>query len=148
MIDHTVIDNLESVDAAEQMLQIYAGSKASNLFDVYTVDVENGKAFFEGIPTGLYLIVQEEEAPGYMKMTPFLVTMPYKKDGRYVYHVDAEMKSALKPETVPEQEELKEPEGNLPQTGQLNWPIPILALCGLLLFGFGWKQKYSAEDRK
>lgn len=26
----------------------------------------------------------------------------------------------------------------LPQTGQLNWPIPLLAALGLMLFAFGW----------
>ena len=28
--------------------------------------------------------------------------------------------------------------GTLPQTGQLNWPIPVLAVAGILLFAFGW----------
>lgn len=26
----------------------------------------------------------------------------------------------------------------LPQTGQLNWPVPVLALSGVVLFAFGW----------
>ncbi len=26
----------------------------------------------------------------------------------------------------------------LPQTGQLFWPVPVLAVCGLLLFALGW----------
>ncbi|MCD8035848.1 MAG: peptidase [Clostridiales bacterium] len=34
----------------------------------------------------------------------------------------------------------------LPQTGQLNWPIPVLAVCGLVLFAVGWLLKTS--DRK
>ena len=31
----------------------------------------------------------------------------------------------------------------LPQTGQLNWPVPVLAVSGVLLFAFGW-----VTDRK
>ena len=31
----------------------------------------------------------------------------------------------------------------LPQTGQLNWPVPVLAVSGVVLFAFGW-----ALDRK
>ena len=31
----------------------------------------------------------------------------------------------------------------LPQTGQLNWPVPLLAVSGVVLFAFGW-----ALDRK
>ena len=26
----------------------------------------------------------------------------------------------------------------LPQTGQLNWPVPVLACSGVLLFAAGW----------
>ena len=26
----------------------------------------------------------------------------------------------------------------LPQTGQLNWPVPVLACSGVLLFAIGW----------
>lgn len=33
----------------------------------------------------------------------------------------------------------------LPQTGQLNWPVPVLAACGLLLFGLGWGLKRSGR---
>lgn len=31
---------------------------------------------------------------------------------------------------------------SLLQTGQLNWPIPILAIAGLLLFAFGWTMTF------
>ena len=27
---------------------------------------------------------------------------------------------------------------SLPQTGQLNWPIPFMACSGVLLFAVGW----------
>ncbi|MDY2814374.1 MAG: LPXTG cell wall anchor domain-containing protein [Dorea sp.] len=26
----------------------------------------------------------------------------------------------------------------LPQTGQLNWPVPVMAMSGMLLFMIGW----------
>ena len=29
----------------------------------------------------------------------------------------------------------------LPDTGQTNWPVPVLAVSGLLLFAFGWALK-------
>jgi hypothetical protein len=31
--------------------------------------------------------------------------------------------------------------GKLPQTGQLWWPVPVLAVCGLMLFGIGWGKR-------
>lgn len=33
----------------------------------------------------------------------------------------------------------------LPQTGQLNWPIPLLALLGLTFFIWGWAAQESSE---
>ena len=45
----------------------------------------------------------------------------------------------------------KPDEPKLPQTGQLNWPIPVLTAAGLLLFSIGWflrfgKRKDSYEE--
>lgn len=31
----------------------------------------------------------------------------------------------------------------LPQTGQLNWPVPVLAVLGLGTFSLGWKLRYG-----
>ncbi len=30
------------------------------------------------------------------------------------------------------------PQGNLPQTGMLQWPVPLMAMAGLVLFCVGW----------
>lgn len=50
----------------------------------------------------------------------------------------------------PEEEETEQPEDRLPQTGQLNWPIPVLCVFGLLLTSLGlWLRrgdKKSGED--
>ncbi len=35
--------------------------------------------------------------------------------------------------------------GSLPQTGQLNWPIPVLAVCGLFLIGLGSVFLYAGK---
>ncbi|MCD8221684.1 MAG: hypothetical protein LUD07_05750 [Clostridiales bacterium] len=35
----------------------------------------------------------------------------------------------------------------LPQTGQLNWPIPVLTLCGFAMFAFGWKLVFGGKRR-
>lgn len=35
----------------------------------------------------------------------------------------------------------------LPKTGLLQWPIPILAIAGLLLFAFGWKDYMGKKDK-
>lgn len=35
----------------------------------------------------------------------------------------------------------------LPQTGQLNWPVPVMAIAGLLLFAGGWCLAFSGAKR-
>ena len=30
------------------------------------------------------------------------------------------------------------PLGTLPQTGMLNWPVPVMSVGGILLFSLGW----------
>lgn len=43
--------------------------------------------------------------------------------------------------------ETTKPSGpNLPQTGQLWWPVPILALAGMILFLLGWIRRKESRD--
>jgi hypothetical protein len=62
------------------------------------------------------------------------------ENGEYQYHVTASIKSELEREpepTEPEPTDPPDPPG-LPQTGQLNWPIPLMVVAGLALFVVGW----------
>ena len=38
------------------------------------------------------------------------------------------------------------PKGKLPQTGLLQWPIPVMASFGLLLFLIGWIRHNKGEE--
>ena len=50
----------------------------------------NGVTTFTDMPLGLYLVVQNEAAPGYKAMTSFLISVPaVNKDGTYEYDVYA-----------------------------------------------------------
>ena len=35
------------------------------------------------------------------------------------------------------------PPTKLPQTGQLNWPVPVLVVLGLALFSLGWGLRFG-----
>lgn len=52
----------------------------------------DGTVTFTGLTPGLYLLVQREAAPGYYAAAPFLVTLPMRENGGYVYAVDASPK--------------------------------------------------------
>ena len=92
--------------------------------------IENGKAVFSEVAPGLYLVYQKTATPGYKAMKPFLISMPNFVNGKYETDIAADPKVGL--ETVPV---VTQPW--LPQTGQLNWPVPVLAVLGLALVVVG-----------
>lgn len=100
---------------------------------------ETGRVRFDGLEIGLYLIVQEEAAAGFRKINPFLVSVPQNDDGHYVYDVETAPKNVPGPEPEPTEPptvpptEPTEPGPGLPQTGLTNWPVPVLAVTGMLL---------------
>ena len=54
------------------------------------------------------------------------------------------------PETEPDETEkpVEETDPGLIQTGQLNWPVPVLAGCGLVLFMLGWILTFMKRKNK
>ena len=100
-----------------------------------TVFGADGTARFDAVKPGLYLLTQSSSAEGFALIAPILVSLPYYMEGEgYVYDVDASVKPAVAREATPSP--TPGPDGPLPETGQLNWPVPVLAglgLCFLLL---------------
>jgi hypothetical protein len=134
--DDALLEDVESTEAIDALMSYYEENKTQHEFEAKTVSVAEGKAMFENLSTGLYLVFQEEAAAGYTKMNAFLVGLPYMENDDYIYHVDASMKPELKrePQVVPPP---TPPDPDIPQTGQLNWPIPVLVCSGLILVAFG-----------
>lgn len=56
--------------------------------------------------------------------------------------VVVEIEPTPTPAPVPEEPAVP----TLPQTGQLNWPVPVLAGAGLALFAAGWVLRYGKKD--
>jgi hypothetical protein len=131
------LEDITSSEAPDIQKEFYDNNKENYDFYVQTQSVKEGKATFSGLSTGLYLIVQNKAATGYSAMKPFLVSVPYMEDGTYQYNVTAAVKSEL--EREPEKAKPPKPaDPSLPQTGQLNWPIPLMVASGLALFVIGW----------
>ena len=124
--------DISAPELAERLAQYAEGLTGLTL----PIDDE-GRVTFPELELGLYLLVQEEAAEGYYNAAPFLVSVPYMENGTYRYAVDASPKVEL--EKAPEPTKPTEPpEPTLPQTGQLNWPVPVLVVLGLGLFAGGW----------
>lgn len=132
-LDYTDVTN---PDLAKNTLTL---AKELNL-KKFTAPIQEGNAVFEDVAPGLYVVFQDAEdaTEGYAAINPFLISMPKFQDNEYVTEVVAEPKVPLEtvpPTTAPPPHK---PSGKLPQTGQLNWPVPVLAASGavLLIAGF------------
>lgn len=140
------LEDISSSEAPAIQKEFYDNNKENYDFYVQTQSVKDGKATFGGLSTGLYLIVQNKAATGYSKMKPFLVSVPYMEDGEYQYNVAAAVKSELERAPVKAQPS-KPADPTLPQTGQLNWPVPLMAVAGLTLFVIGWILCFGKKEK-
>lgn len=153
------LDDLDSPELAEALEAMVREKDLPQL----SAPVQAGKAVFSDLSLGLYLVTQDADSAceEFAPISPFLITVPRVEEEGYVYAVTAEPKISLETEpTEPsepseptEPSEPSEPtepsipdEPGLPQTGQLNWPVPILAASGLLLFLLGWFLRYGKRE--
>ena len=138
------LDSAEENARTAQSLKTFAQSQEPPISGIEKQIGKDGMAKFTNLEQGLYLLVQTQAAPGYSPVNPFLVSIPYEVKGEYCYDVDAQAKMEL--EQLPKPPE--KPGGKLPQTGQLNWPVPVLAAAGLVLFGVGWAIRFRRKQDK
>lgn len=152
------LTNIQSAQLAKKLAQYVADHTLIGT----TGEIDNsGTVTFPRLIPGLYLLVQNKAASGYNKAEPFLVSVPMQENGAYVYDVNASPKVEVKKASEPGNPGSKNPstpatstsgksQSKLPQTGQLNWPVPVLAVLGMGLFAVGWmlrsgKKKGSYE---
>lgn len=103
----------------------------------------DGAAVFAALEEGLYLLTQQEAGAGYLPVSPFLCGVPQQIGGELFYDVDAS------PKCAPEPTDPGGPGGpSIPQTGQLNWPVPVMGMLGLVLISAGgllWVRRDADE---
>ena len=138
------VDAFDDIQAPA-LAQKLADYAKENKIPCRTLDInERGKITFNVEP-GLYLLVQEKAAEGYLPASPFLVSVPMNENGSYVYDVDASPKVELEEAPLPTPTPTPKPP-TLAQTGQLNWPVPVLAILGLCLFSLGWLMRFGKKN--
>lgn len=129
------LDSL-NMDTAKALTEWLGGDADQKL--VAKVD-EHGQVKFADLKPGLYLAVQEKASSGYLPVDPFLVSVPMHDETGYIYDVEATPKVG-KVETAPTEPDTTKPppkDPQLPQTGQNNWPVPVLACLGLAFVMLG-----------
>ena len=113
-----------------------------------TAAIQDGKAEFSGLRSGLYLIVMPKADKTGASITPFLISVPDKAGN---YAITAKPKPEIKAptQTVTPTPTPKVPgKPKLPQTGQLWWPVVLMAGAGFILVLGGMWLRRRPETKK
>lgn len=104
-----------------------------------TSPIVDGKCAFPDLPVGLYLVWQNpaDATKGCNAIQPFLISVPRTQGEQYIHDIVAKPKVPLV--TVPPTPSVPPPTPppRIPQTGQLNWPVPVMGGVGFALFVVG-----------
>lgn len=144
--------------------------KSNNIPPTSIKSSNTGEYFFDGLEVGMYLITYHTNNKN-ITVDSFLVTMPIwnaeKNTMNYNLHVypkygvkNTSTPSSSAPEysnppvstpglttsSTIKQGSSKPGESTLPQTGMLQWPVPVLVVLGLILFSVGWAEWYRRRN--
>ncbi len=142
--------SLEDPTIATLASDLAAYAEDNGIAGIQTLDVnEDGSVTFTGLPLGLYLVIQTTQSEGYFTVDPFVVTVPIAGESGWIYNADASPKVEvyIEPKTPEEPTPTDNPEtpvptgSILPQTGQLVWPVPVLAAAGVLFCIIGVRMR-------
>ena len=162
-IQYTVLSKYKSLDCDWGNLtaeESYAKAKqltsmvAAEEYIASAVTDRQGNTSFYNLSPAMYLVVRTKVVPRNESyyVDSFLVSIPLLWDGNINYTVTASPKCGWTPGepdnpvdliVPPEPQNPDKSEQNnpkLPQTGQLQWPIPVLVAVGGMLFLIGWKK--------
>ena len=119
-------------------------------FYALTARIQDGKVSLTNLKPGLYLVTQApgDACEGFDPIQPFLISLPQWMNGTYTYDLTASPKVPLSPKPVtpnPPATPSKPTDSTLPQTGQLNWPVPMMIMLGLSFFIAGWLMRFKMK---
>lgn len=129
------LENINDPDLATELLSCVQNASLQQI----TAPIKDGVVKFDKLDTGLYLVWQNEEdaSEGFSPIQPFVISVPQWQNDHYALDVVAAPKVPIETEPSPPPPPPPPPPPNLPQTGQLNWPIPVMALSGVVLIILG-----------
>ena len=123
----------------------------SDIKALKTEVISNGAVKFPDLGSGLYLIKLTKASDNGYSFVPFLISLP-DSDGKY--EIVGAPKPGVVPPTTPDNPSNNTPNktptstktgDKLPQTGQLWWPVPMMAAAGLILLTAGVKRRKSVQ---
>ena len=153
----TGLDSAGQWREAAQALSIWAKQQALTPLTSQNSGGD-GAAVFPALKAGLYLVELEplRRAGGVYSFAPLLAAVPtLNSDGdgwedetavlpKVAFEKDGK---PLQPDSEPDTPTPVEPGNRLPQTGQLKWPVPVLAVSGMVLFAVGlWLTRRNRHE--
>lgn len=113
---------------------------------------KDGTVSASGLELGLYLVCQGTAASGYT-MSPTVVPIPLEEESGMNYQVKAVPKitgkTPVNTPTTPTNTPTKTnppTSSTLPKTGQLWWPVSLLAIGGIVLYALGWNENRKSKS--
>lgn len=138
--------NSEDWNAMTKSVNAYV--KANHIRPMSTALVQNEACLFRGLNAGLYLVVGSDVDDGDYTYScePFMICLPdHDGDDAWTYDASAipkhtSVKHVPTPPTPPT------PPEELPHTGQLWWPVPVLLGCGVVSLLIGVVRRRGDRD--
>lgn len=142
--------NASEAETAARQIEAYIRENSILPIAVMTTDVE-GLAEFAGLEAGVYF-AHKTGGTAEIDIIPFIVTVPYYKNGELLYTVPVNPKMEIRPTTsptatpaptrTPGSDQTPSPtnptsEEKLPQTGVVRWPVVALSIGGCVLIALG-----------
>lgn len=130
--------SLSASQLREKAKILEAVAKEQQNFTAVGITDSNGCILFDDLQPGLYLLIRTKVADKNADFScdPAFYSVPAWEDGMWKYDVTVAPKFSWTDPEIPE---------NLPQTGQLKWPIPILLLTGMGFFFVGFEMCYGGR---
>lgn len=122
-----------------------------HLYTSTAVTDKNGELRFDELDLGLYLVARTRTDPANEDFItdPLLVFIPGIVNGEVIYDVVSTPKFSYSSQVIPDDPKTSS-DGSLPQTGQLMWPVTVLAVlgCFLILGGSLLLRKEDPGEKK
>ena len=140
-----------------------AGSLDLNGIEPLAVQTaDNGSVFFDDLEQGIYLVCQASESDEGCRFLPFFISIPFEGKLNAVARPKPGKKEEPPvptnppgtsptpgiPTATPGVTPVPGKENELPYTGQLWWPVPLLGCAGavLLILGIYWYRKGEGHE--
>ena len=166
-VDFNALDTASASKEAASLLANHAKEKGYEGLKGSTD--ASGRLTYGNVKMGVHLLIPQNPpgVEGYYPVDPILVALPFlnAQGNAWKYAVNVYPKLEEEESTTAPVEETTIPDESttlptdqsgqgtgknpdLPQTGLLRWPVPVLSSAGVILFGLGWADVNLKKRKK